>query len=676
MVTTKQIAEWAATAPAQGQLPRLVRRLIHATATTTQVAMPAGDSISAPGFDGELHSEVGNAWVPQGHSYWELSCQRDVGAKANLDYAKRVEQFDKSYRRTRTYVAVTGRKWPRKAKWLTEKLACQEWLSVRAYDADDLEQWLEQSPAVALAFGEELGLTGYGVTSLFKHYQMWSSQCKPSILSSAVLAGRAQHAQRILEGCRAVSDQSGTVSIPIKSDSVEEAVAFVEAALLTETALADRSVVVTDVAGWRFVERNTDIRVAIAARPELAEAPSTRDGLVLVIPYASGDMSRQFSGVAGRVDNPESPLDRADHTEFEQALQNIGIDKNDSRRLSAQCGRSWSVFRRQHATNPAIRQPAWLDHQSSPALATVCLVGAWSSGKEGDKEAVARIAGRPYEELERDLRALERLDDSPILSIGTVWKAKSALELLFLFGPRITDTEFDRFFEEAERTLTVPAPELELEKDKRFAAAIYGKTRSISGLLLESFCDTLIKLAVRGLEVPELAARHIDSRVDNLVHQLIGDADHIRWLSLASYLPALAEASPTTFLNAVEHSLDLPSSPVKRLLTETEASGTFGSRCWHAGLLWALESLAWAPQYLTRVSLILARLTEVSIAGNWANTPINSLHDFFRSWFPQTGATIERRIAVLDVLVQEHPEAALQLLKALTDPQQGIARSC
>lgn len=666
MITTKQIADWAATGIAQRELPRLVRRLVHATATTTQIAMPGGDSTSLPGLDGELYSKDGNAWVPQGHSCWEASCRADATAKANQDFAKRVGELAEADRKARTYVAITARKWPQKAKWAAERRSEGLWLDVRAYDADDLEQWIEQSPAVALAFGEELGLNGPGVTSLGAYYTTWSVQCTPPISLAAALAGRDQQAQRILTKCNSASGQAGPSPIPVKSDSVEEAVAFVAATILTDGNLADRSVVVTDISGWRFVEKNTEIRVAIAARPELAEAPATRDGLVLIVPYASGDMTKQFAGVAGRLDDSETTLDRADHSEFEKALQDIGLDENDSRRLSMLCGRSWSIFRRQHANNPAIRRPTWLDHPSAPALATLCLIGTWSSGKDADKEAVARVAGRSYDDLERDLLALERLDDSPVLHIGTVWKAKSALELLALFGDRITDAEIDRFFAEAQSILSTPDPVLELENDERYAAAIYGKTRPISGLLLDAFCDTLIKLSVRGPEVTALAAKHIDERVSSLVRRLLHGADSTRWLSLAGALPALAEASPDAFLAAVEESLNRPDTPVKRLFAETDSAASFGARCWHSGMLWALETLGWAPQRLSRVSLILARLADVEIAGNWGNTPARSLVDFYRSWFPQTGATIEQRIAALDVLIDRQPHAAAKLLNALT----------
>ena len=674
MITARQIANWAATSEAQRELPRLIRRLTHSSATTTQIAMPAGDSTTSPGFDGELYSETGSPWVPKGHSCWELSCRNDATPKANEDYDKRTAALSDEDLAGRTYVAVTARKWPGKANWIIDKLAEGKWAGVRAYDADDLEQWLEQSPAVAVAFGDELGINGPGVTSLSSYLSSWSTQCDPTISSAALLVGREQQRDRILTKC--LDAKAGTSSTPVsvKADSVEEAVAFVAASLGQDESLTLRAVVVSDLAGWRFVERNTEIRIAVAARPEIAEIPPKRDGLILIVPYASGDMAKQFRGMAGRLDDPETSLDRADHPEFKEALQEIGIDENDSRRLSDLCGRSWSVFRRQHAVNPSIRRPRWLDHPSASALAAVCLVGTWSSDKMADKEAVARVAVRPYDELERDLLELERLDDSPVLHIGTVWKAKSALELLSLFGDRITKAEIDRFFVEAKAILSAPDPELELPESERYAAAVYGKTRPISGLLLDAFCDTLVKLAVRGPAVPSLAGKHIDSRVDKLVRELLRDADATRWLSLSSALPALAEASPDEFLTAVEDSLARSDAPVRSLLTETDSEGAFfGGRCWHAGLLWALEVLGWAPQRLSRVSLILAQLAETQIAGNWSNRPENSLVDFYRTWLPQTAATVEQRIAALDVLIDRETKAAVRLLDALTNTGHDLA---
>lgn len=469
-------------------------------------------------------------------------------------------------------------------------------------------------------------------------------------------------------------DSASTSSaIPIKGDSVEEAVAFTAATLLENEVLTQRTVVVTDKAGWQFVAKNPNILFAIAARPECAEAPPDRAGLLVIIPYATGDMKRQFKGTAGRIDDDDIVLDRISHHEFDQSLKELGIEENDARRLSGLCGRSWSVFRRQHATNPAIRSPAWLDHPNASALSLLCLVGSWSSAKDADRDALSQIAGRSYESIERDLLSLEQLDDSPIIHIGTVWKAKSPLELMALFAGRISEPELDRFCEQVGRILSKPDPTVDLPSEERTMAGFRGVENPISGFLIEALCDTLVKLAVRGPDFESLAAKHIEGRVAKLVRTLLDDADRTRWLSLASQLPSLAEAAPAVFLAAVEKSLDKPDAPIRALLAETDNPGILGSRCWHAGLLWALETLAWAPQRLMRVSLILARLTETEIKGNWGNTPANTLLDLYRSWMPQTAANIDQRIEALSRLVEAHPKVGARLLDGLTQIGHDVA---
>ena len=321
-------------------------------------------------------------------------------------------------------------------------------------------------------------------------------------------------------------------------------------------------------------------------------------------------------------------------------------------------------FDDESSTNPANRTPAWLDIPQAAVLSTLCLLGGWQNDSIADQQIVAYVSGRGYEGIERDLRYLARLDDTPVLQIGEVWKAKSPLELFDLFGDRITRSELDRFFDIAGQILVTPDPQLGLPVENRYAAQIYGKVRPQSSLLLRSLCDSLVKLAVRGMQVPALFTANIEGRVAAFVRDLLDDADGIRWLSLSTFLSSLAEAAPDAFLRALELSLAKPDAPVTRLLTETGESSFMG-RCWHADLLWALERLAWAPERLAHVALILARLARVEIRGNWGNSPKASLLDIFRTWFPQTAADINQRIAVLDRLIEKEPEVAFDLLDQL-----------
>ena len=79
------------------------------------------------------------------------------------------------------------------------------------------------------------------------------------------------------------------------------------------------------------------------------------------------------------------------------------------------------------------------------------------------------------------------------------------------------------------------------------------------------------------------------------------------------------------------------------------------------GLLWALECLAWKPQNLPRVSMILARLTQKIIDDNWANKTESSLQAIFQSWIPQTAASVGERLNILEMLTKLFPDIVWEI---------------
>lgn len=654
MVTTLDLKRWAETTGSRAELSRLIRRLAHESgASITAISMPAGESTNLPDWDGVILCSEASAWVPAGRSLWEFSNEAQPGGKANRDYKKRMQQTTEQQRRQATFIFATARSWPGKKKWLAEKCRLAEWGDVRAYDADDLEEWLEQCPHTALWFAETLGLHGFGVETPNNFWERWRRQSNPAITAQAVFHAREAVRDRLLEALTNTKPDRLT----IWADSADEAVAFVCAALVDQTEVAPGALVVTAPSGWNFVEQNARVSCAVALQPNFITSAPTRERLTVIAPYAAGDMGRARN-------TNDLVLDRPDVYEFRDALKGMGMEEADAGRLARSTGRSWSVFCRHRAISAALQHPAWLSLPETAALSSICLLGGWHAGKEADRELVERLAGKPYENVERALRVLAAVDDPPVVNVGLVWKAKAPVELIDLFGDRITAAELTRFFEIAHEILTAADPVLDLPEEERYAAAVYGKVRPQSGLLIESVTDTLIKLAVRGPVNPGLNSAHIDARVEAFVSSVLRDADGIRWLSLSSVLRDLAEAAPRAFLDAVQASLAKPDRPVTRLIDETSSPSALG-RCWHADLLWALETLAWAPQNLLRVCLILAELTKVPVKGNWANTPMSVLVGLFRSWIPQTAAPLAQRLEVLDQLIRREADVAFELLDAL-----------
>lgn len=252
-ITARKIAQWAKTKKAQVTLPRLIRRLVHTAGKPTEADFPAGDSTGLPGWDGELASESGSPWMPKGKSYWEFSCEAEVTRKANKDYAKRTKKTPRKIRSKATLVILSARKWSQKKAWLKKKRQEKKWAEVRAYDADDIEQWLEQNTAVALEFAEDLGLIGRGVESVTRHWDGWSQQSKPSISAEAMFIDRQSARETIVGDLRQRSQENQPELYAVRADSVDEAAAFVSASLLDHPDLMACSVVVTSADGWRFV---------------------------------------------------------------------------------------------------------------------------------------------------------------------------------------------------------------------------------------------------------------------------------------------------------------------------------------------------------------------------------------------------------------------------------------
>ena len=134
-----EITSWANRPDANHQLPELIRRLILATVPElSRLNMPSGSAVWLPGWDGHLTAEEGNAWVPKGSSAWELSCRRDVGAKANDDYRKRTDPPQGVPDAMATFVFITARQWSGKEQWAEARRDDGKWADVRAYDASDL----------------------------------------------------------------------------------------------------------------------------------------------------------------------------------------------------------------------------------------------------------------------------------------------------------------------------------------------------------------------------------------------------------------------------------------------------------------------------------------------------------------------------------------------------------
>lgn len=661
-----QIEGWADSIEARTHLPVLLRKLVHSTGNDIRkIDFPGYDNAQRKGNDGFVEAGAATPWVPEGNSYWEFGTDQRPGVKAEGDYVARLTSIDAAERANSTFVFVTPRNWPGKTTWEKRKNADGDWKAVRAFDASDLEQWLEQSVPAQIWLAEELALPNNGCETLEQAWRRWADASDPRIIPEIFAPSIATYRGNF----KAWLEKPSSRPFVVSADSRDEALAFLSclfddgelrrykdiAAIFTSPATL-KTLVVSSVPFIPIVPSDD------AAR-ELADAHRRLHCIVL----------RQRNAVGTEAD---ISLDLLGYEAFEKALIAMGIKEEDIDRLARESGRSPAILRRRLSPNAAIRTPAWAGNdETAKALVPMALIGAWHDEQEADREIVSYVADRKYEAIEGDVAHLLHYDDSPVWSAGRYRGVVSNIDALFAIARMITLTDFDRFFEAAEYVLSESDPALELPEEDRWAAALYGKKRDHSSALREGVCETLVILSVHGnILFRNNLGIDVEGRVAALIRKLLKPLTIEKLLSHDHFLPRYAEAAPDEFLKIIEEDLRSDNPVVFGVLKPVDR-GSFLASPSRTGLLWALECLAWKQQNLPRVSEILAQLSLQKIDDNWMNKPVASLQAIFRSWMPQTAASVEQRGKALERLINRFPNVVWEICNEQIKPGSRFGHS-
>ena len=653
-IKARQIEDWAAKdITARSHLPVLLRKLVHSTSDQLhRVDFPGYDSSQRQGLDGFVDAGAATPWVPIGQSCWEFGTNEKPIKKADSDYAFRLKSISPAERRISTFVFVTPRNWPGKATWERKKIEAGEWKSVRAYDASDLEQWLEQSVPAQTWLAERLELGVDGVETLEQAWVRWAHGSAPRLTPEVFTPAIATDRNKFKDWLERPSDRPFVVA----ADSSLEALAFL-ACIFDDPALdpskKDLAAVFTDPKLLRTLVASGAPFIPIvhsaATERQLAGAYQSLHCIIF----------RHRNAVEP---NADIELKLLRDEDFRLALSAMGVDDSRFDRLARESGHSPTILRRRLSNFSAIRQPEWAsDNDTVTTLVPLALIGALHSDVSADQAIISKVGDRRYEEIERELRLLLESDDSPVWSSGRYLGVASKIDALFAVARGVTKADLERFFEAAETVLSEPDPALELPEEARWAAALYGKERKHSDVLRDGVCETLVLLSVHGNQwFQRKLGINVEARVATLIHKLLKPLTVEKLLSHREFLPLYAEAAPDAFLTILEEDRTRDEPVVMGLLAPTGGDLLAGG--WlRSGLLWALECLAWNPKTLVRVARILAWLSRTEIDDNTLNKPAASLKAILGSRMPQTAATLPQRLATLKRIVEEFPDVAWKL---------------
>jgi plasmid maintenance system antidote protein VapI len=657
-ITARQIEGWAdGSIRARDHLPALLRRLVNGSGLPlTEVDFPAFDSAQRSGWDGKVTTDAASPWVPRGKSRWEFGCDKNVAKKAEDDYQARLaDERTADDRLETTFVFVTPRNWPGKDKWAEAKRAEGVWKDVRALDASDLEQWLEQCPAAQAWFKEQTGTQPPGLQSLDTAWALWAQATTPP-LPKTLFRGLVKNMGEKLESWL---KQAAAKPLIVGADSSGEAMAFAICALESIGQPMGKSfdgalVVETAEALKRVASLGANL-VLITTSPEVEEAyPALASPVHLIIARRRNSL----------YEDPDISLDLVDWETFNAALEEMGIEHPDQQRYSAATANSPTILRRYRSTIPSIQAPSWsTDASVARKLIPLALAGVWDTSKPADIVVVQQLTGlTDADEIEQTILDLAAVEDAPTWALGTLRGVTSKIDALAATQKFVTAKHIKTFLAVAEAVLSEDDPALDYPEEERWLAGVHGRTREHSSALRRGLCETLVLLSAHGDAWfgKRTGNKSVEFEVSQLVLKLLTPLDSRTWSAHRQDLPRYAEAAPDTFMELLEQDLASPEPKVLKLL-ESADNTLFGS-CPRSGLLWALERLAWKPENLPRVIRILAKLCEVRISDNWVNKPAASLAAIFRSWMPQTAASIENRNLAVATLCRDFPKVGWPII--------------
>lgn len=665
LIDASDLNAWSNRNDSSTFLPRLLRTLILGTVSNVRhIGFRSGEGVAIGGWDGLLDVENGNAFVPTGKSVWELGTGKDVKGKADDDYEKRKADTLDLVPEETTYVFVTTRRWGGKDDWIRSRQAEGFWKEVIAYDADDLATWLETAPHIHVWLSIILGKHPEAATDLSHLWNDWSGATDPPLTPELIVAGRNETVDRIHAFLREPPS-----ALALQSESKDEALAFFAAALfLLPEVERDyhlrRCIASENVLSWRHLTASpTPLILAVNSDERLSVSSALNNGHHVLIPLGKADPTHR-QAVA---------IPRPHRSDLETALADAGVARDTAAELATLGRRSLLALRRKLASVPDIKCPLWAAPNEARSILPILLAGKWVDTNQPDQEVLAKLAGTSYEELNQVLSRWANEPDAPIKRVGSTWFLVSKEDAWSLIAKYLTREDLDNFARVFAEVFDTTDPAVELEPDTRWQANILGKVMPYSNYLREGMAETLAIMAARAQTTQWLDANTGQERADAIVWKLLDTAnkDWRLWPSFSYQLPLLAEASPERFLEALDGGLRGDDPPLMKLFSESSGVSLGGSS-YHPSLLWALEVLAWNPDYLSQCALLLAKLSRLDPGGNLANRPPETLRGIFLGWYPQTNATLDKRLQTIDVLRRHEPVAAWNLMVALLPEMHSV----
>ncbi|MCH9741094.1 MAG: hypothetical protein K0U38_09720 [Epsilonproteobacteria bacterium] len=510
-----------------------------------------------------------------------------------------------------------------------------------------------QAPVIT-GDNNQLSLSITEPKTIHQAYTQWISQTKINLHPNLILKSREEQTKELLKLLSLTPSK-----IIIVSSSEQESYAFIITSLKDNQEYSDRVKVVTTQESWDSLLKETASHILIYQGfiPNNIGVAITQGHFVIEAEESINikDKSHQII-----------KLPKIRKTLQIDTLQQMGLSHDNAWEVYSDTKGFLYAIAQHPILQPLERvQPSWVSKYSMDILSTILFVNSWHRQNESDIKIMEQLSGLSYEALEQELFNLRKEKTPPIRLVGNVWQVISKINLWDMIADKISIAQIDRLRSATLEIFSEIDPAYELPPEERSYAHIYHKKMKYSGLIRESLADTLVLLSVFGSQKVSYAI-DINEVIAHWLTELFESNLNVEaWYSYHQNLMLLAEASPKSFLTALEKSLDdIATTKIEELFIEN--GDAWMGECDYCHLLWALERVSWNVDVLPRVILVLAKLSALEIKVNRINQPFNSLKDIFLGWVPHCSATHQEQIQIIEnILLKQYPDIGWKLLLEL-----------
>ncbi len=585
----------------EGLLPELVKRLILSSCSkTTGIRMPGNDDVWAPGFDGIVDCQEGNAYVAGGRSVWECGITADSLKKLNSDFSKRNNDSLGIDKATTTFYLVIPRIWAYDnqgmpiTKWENDRK--DGWKAVHVYDASALCNWLDSEPNVCAWLFEQYGENKHSsFSSVAGAWGTFSNHTDPPLTFSMFLEGRESESEAFRSKC-------GHKLCRVRAATFMDAYGFCLSSLMQHEALSNQIVVVNNEDTYYEISRCLKGKVFLLSFPFSGQASDFNSTIVC---YSKEDTHS----------NDMIELPALWKSQVTKALCEMGLSDT----IANECytfthGNLLSLIRRIPG-NLTDSRPQWANSPKAYLLYPIVFMRQFCITNELEKKTVAEIAGVDYSELERQYELFLRMEDAPI--------------------KRVEDYYYIINYEEAWMTLQIDLSDIMASRMHETIVALLAECGEANEYQTRQQASIIHRLIYNYIYFAETGSdtKTIDIQVKEILKKSkISGCNAL----ILKELPVLSEASPSICLEFIESELD--DGIITHVFDEADLwSGDYTS------VLWALDKLVLQTDAAIRACRVLYRLCCFQREYRTRNSPKESLLSALCLWDDHAAVTIEEK---------------------------------